>query len=63
LERLFAARHFVEVRFDAGEKGVEFRFEGGEEGLLGRLEGGFGDEFEVLLYCEHLLSVFEMGRL
>jgi hypothetical protein len=48
LERLFAARHFVEVRFDAGEEGVEFGFEGGEEGLLGGLEGGFGDEFEVL---------------
>jgi hypothetical protein len=45
---LFAARHFVEVRFDAGEEGVEFGFEGGEEGLLGGLEGGFGDEFKVL---------------
>ena len=49
LEGLFATRHFVQVRFDAGEEGVEFGFEGGEEGLLGGLEGGFGDEFEVLL--------------
>lgn len=48
LEGLFAARHFVEMCFDAGEEGVEFGFEGGEEGLLGGLEGGFGDEFEVL---------------
>jgi hypothetical protein len=42
-ERLFAAGHFVEVGFDAGEEGVEFGLEGGEEGLLGGLEGGFGD--------------------
>lgn len=43
LKGLFAARHFVKVRFDAGEEGVEFGFERGEEGLLGGLEGGFGD--------------------